>query len=245
MTSTTTNTTRRSINSVKAQVLTCVNCELSSECRQPIPLTAPGYIDPAGANPKFLVLGEAPGQMEDRKGEPFVGPAGRYLKSAMKRVGIWPSDGIYLNTVSCFPAKRGTPTPDHVNACRINLYDQLDLYPNLPLLICGSVATRAVLPQVELAYASGEILSFWNRDAMIIYHPSYILRSRMVEDAWLRHLGIFQRLVYDDYRPEHIRCIYCTRQSCMPGAPYCTQHHSKWKSDTTRKKVKVHEPTLF
>lgn len=232
----------RILNSVKEQILLCSMCELSSLCTSPIPVHAP-------ISPKFLVLGEAPGKLEDIKGEPFVGPAGMFLKRALRKAGLFAADGGFLNAVSCFPSKDKTPDSKHISACSNNLFDQLDLYPAIPTLVCGAVALKSLLPRCEITWASGAPVIAHNRMLFPVYHPSYILRTRMAMEAWERHLSWFawsvnnSTLSWEDVGRAH--CLYC-------GAPYldgtytCPRHTSQWAKDIVRPKRKAPpHPQLF
>lgn len=235
----------RILNDVKAQVYTCQMCELSSQCRSPIPIHSPSR-----TAPRFLVLGEAPGQVEDQKGEPFVGPAGLFLKRALKKAGLSPSDGGYLNTVSCYPRIDKTPDAAHVSACSNNLFDQLALYPTIPTLVCGSVALTALLPHATITYAAGVPIIAHNRTLFPIYHPSYILRSRGVMESWERQLRVFSLLVNTDMVPSwedlhRTHCLYCSA-GYLPRTYTCPRHAGLWTKDTKPPKRKpVPHPQLF
>lgn len=231
----------RTLNDVKAQILTCLNCDLSDHCRQPIPVRT------VNSNPDYLVVGEAPGQVEDRRGEPFVGPAGAFLKRELRRAGLFPSDGAFLNAVSCFPKERKTPTAEEVNACRQNLYDQLDVLETRPTLVCGSVALKALLPHADITYASGIGLNAHGKLLYPVYHPAYVLRSRLVLESWQRQIREFATMVETGAPLVSHRCLYCNGYR-VGIHPTCPRHLKWWQQDNfrivTKPKVVPH-PTLF
>lgn len=233
----------RILNSVKEQILLCEMCELSSSCRTPIPVHAP-------LSPRFLVLGEAPGKLEDIKGEPFVGPAGMFLKRSLRKAGLMAADGGFLNAVCCFPAKDRTPDSHHIAACSNNLFDQLDLYPAVPTLVCGSVALKAVLPHAEIAWASGAPLLVHQRILFPVYHPAYILRSRMMMDSWEKQLRLFSdmvvnRLPYTWDKIDRTHCLYCSA-GYLPNSYTCPRHVTTWAKDSVRPKRSLPpHPSLF
>jgi uracil-DNA glycosylase len=78
------------------QILTCTNCALVDQCSSPVPFR--------GAPSRVAVVGEAPGETEDKVGKPFVGPAGRLLGSLLHDAGLDEPMGV-LNTVSCLGGK--------------------------------------------------------------------------------------------------------------------------------------------
>lgn len=144
---------------IRSQILSCTNCPLSSEVT-PVPFSGPS------PNP-FVVIGEAPGATENKRGEPFVGPAGQLLRRAInfsmtKVTSSWWTDDSdevarihegysdtfsYLNVVSCYPD--GTPTRAHIKACAENLWGQLEvIQPSYGLLV-GGVALSALVPSIQ------------------------------------------------------------------------------------------------
>lgn len=226
---------------VKAQVLTCLNCDLTDKCRQPIPIHTPN------PSPRFMVLGEAPGQVEDRQGLPFVGPAGTFLKRSLRKAGLHPTDGAYFNAVSCFPKERKTPTSDEMAACRRNLFDQLHSVDALHVLVCGSIALKSLLPHADITYASGMPILAHGKWLFPVYHPSYILRTRMALESWERQLKEFFYIVTTNGVVHSTRCIYCN--AGRMGGQYTCQYHEKWWAQDTAlpkfvTKVEPH-PTLF
>jgi DNA polymerase len=199
------------------------------------------------------VVGEAPGKQEDAKGEPFVGPAGQFLRRSLRKAGLRPTDGAYFNAVSCYPDAVRTPQAEHVDACRGNLYAQLDIIDSPYVLVCGKVAFNALMPMGELTLAMGGPIDYGNKVLFPIYHPSYILRSnsRSVGDLFDRHLSIFASLV--DGAPvtrdslQIMNCIYC-HGARMGGKIVCIRHEGKLLKDVMRKRTKlanVTQGTLF
>lgn len=173
---------------IRAQILTCTNCSLSSQCRSPVPFS--------GMNPNpYVVIGEAPGKVEDDRGEPFVGPAGSLLRRAIDKVfkGEMSDYFSYLNAVSCYPPS--TPTVKQVRACRDNLEGQLEVLRPRYGLVCGGTALGAFLPDekartrlntsvVPPATVSAlrglwlEMKREWGTwYALVVWHPAAVLRE--------------------------------------------------------------------
>lgn len=128
---------------------------------------------------KVFILGEAPGFQEDKLGKPFVGTAGKLLRSELIRVGISPTSCYLTNTVKCFPD--GTPTEEQSNICASHyLSNELsELNPDF-ILALGNTALRAITRGERISEARGQIWEATIGSAFVYptYHPAYILRNR-------------------------------------------------------------------
>ncbi|NOY27538.1 MAG: uracil-DNA glycosylase [Oligoflexia bacterium] len=130
---------------------------------------------------RLVVLGEAPGAEEDRRGEPFVGPAGAMLDAMLSRVLGLSRENVYiLNMVKCRPPRNRNPDDLELQACAPFLRAQLaSIRPNLVLLL-GSVASRALLKQ-GITRARGQWTHLgWpggRARMMATFHPAYLLRK--------------------------------------------------------------------
>jgi DNA polymerase len=140
---------------------------------------------PAGA--RLMLVGEVPGDREDREGHPFVGPAGRELDRALAAAGIAREDVYLTNAVKHFKfEERGkrrihkTPTKREVDACVPWLDTEIELVRPEALVTLGATAAKALLgPGFRLTRHRGERLD--SDLAPIVaatIHPSAILRSR-------------------------------------------------------------------
>ena len=176
--------------------------EAAGHC-QACPLWEPATQTVFGIGPadaRVLFIGEQPGDVEDRKGEPFVGPAGKLLDRALAEAGIDRSQTYVTNAVKHFrftqTGKRRlhqTPGPEHVAACRPWLDAELSLV-NPELIIClGATAAKAMFGnafritkqrgQLTPFEPAGEGTLFEDEDAavksawiMATAHPSAVLR---------------------------------------------------------------------
>lgn len=82
----------------------------------------------AGAiNPPIMFIGEAPGEREDREGQPFVGRAGRVLDSLIEHIGLRRDEVYITSLIKCRPPGNRDPEPDEVAACRPLLTAQIDV----------------------------------------------------------------------------------------------------------------------
>ncbi|MGY4644735.1 UdgX family uracil-DNA binding protein [Cellulomonas sp. URHB0016] len=137
----------------------------------------------------MVLVGEQPGDREDRAGEPFVGPAGRVLDEALDAAGV-DRDAVYLtNAVKHFRfEQRGprrlhkTPTVAHIRACLPWLAAELSAVHPHVVVALGATAARAVLGRdVTISAVRGQVLEPDGDVAVrtvVTAHPSSILRLR-------------------------------------------------------------------
>jgi uracil-DNA glycosylase len=151
---------------------------------------------------RLLMVGEIPGDREDRAGHVFVGPAGRELDAALARAGIDRSDAYLTNVVKHFKFReRGkrrihdTPKKSEVDACLPWLREELRLVKPEVVLILGAVAAKALLgSSFRLTRERGVPLdSDLAPCVMATIHPAAVLRApdeqRQVErDTFVRDL---------------------------------------------------------
>lgn len=171
----------------------CRGCELYRDTTQ--------AVVGAGAEDAELVLvGEQPGDAEDREGRPFVGPAGRLLGKALAEAGIDRASTYETNVVKHFGhhlvGKRrihDTPKVGQVRACAPWLRVELDLVRPQGVVLLGATAAKAVLGTKFRITESRGVRLPWPEDyplehppewALATLHPSAILRSREREAAY-------------------------------------------------------------
>ena len=144
--------------------------EAARRCRA-CPLWEPATQTVFGAGPadaRVVFVGEQPGDVEDRKGEPFVGPAGRLLDRALVEAGIDRAQTYVTNAVKHFrftptPKRRlhQTPGPEHVAACRPWLDAELALVDPELVVCLGATAARALLgTSFRITRQRGQLMPF-------------------------------------------------------------------------------------
>lgn len=174
---------------LRRQVQECRGCELYQQATQ-------GVMGAGPTDAALMVLGEQPGDREDRAGEPFVGPAGRLLDRALEEAGIDPASVYRTNAVKHFrfAGTRGkqrihkSPSRVHVAACEPWLLAELDLVRPEGLVLLGGTAGQAVHGAgFRVGAARGALLDWpdgrgagrhrpdWT---LATIHPSAVLRSR-------------------------------------------------------------------
>lgn len=138
---------------------------------------------------RIVLVGEQPGDQEDRAGEPFVGPAGRVLAEALDAAGIDPSRIYLTNAIKHFRhTVRGKrrihekPTVGHITACRPWLEAELSVVRPHVVVCLGATAGRSVLGRaVRIGAERGKLIDSAEPDGptvVITTHPSALLRLR-------------------------------------------------------------------
>ena len=149
---------------------------------------------PASQN-GILFVGEGPGEQEDIKGEPFVGPAGRLLDAMLAAIGFERSQVYITNTVKCRPPGNRNPAAAEVAACQPYLQAQIRLLAPRLIVALGKVAANALLgtEDVKMADMRGRMHEHAGIDMLVTYHPSYYLHQpqRKIE-GWKDFLKIRQ-----------------------------------------------------
>lgn len=176
------------VPSLKAAVQECRGCELYRDTTQAVMGEGP-----EGA--RLMLLGEQPGDREDREGRPFVGPAGRLLDEALAAAGLGDVPAYRTNVVKHFRHERGagkrihkSPSRWHVAACEPWLLGELEAVRPVGAVILGATAGQAVLgPSFRVGASRGRRID-WPADRFALTHPpawllatahpSSVLRSR-------------------------------------------------------------------
>ena len=141
------------------------------------------------------MIGEAPGEMEDMEGKPFVGRAGQLLDEFLSEAGISREDDLYIiNTVKCRPPENRIPTEEEKSACEKFLHAQIDIMNPKAIIFCGATALKSFWAdqKVQISKIRGNwfTVNINNKEyrAMAIFHPSYLLRNHSMQEGSPRRL---------------------------------------------------------
>ena len=131
------------------------------------------------ADADIFFVGEGPGYEEDRRGEPFVGPAGMLLDAMLKSIGTGRDRGIYIaNIVKCRPPQNRNPKPEEGRACMAFLRRQLTLAAPRLVVALGAVAAAHLLQTEESVGKLRQRLHDYHGIPLVVtYHPAYLLRN--------------------------------------------------------------------
>ncbi|HEX3898437.1 MAG TPA: UdgX family uracil-DNA binding protein [Mycobacteriales bacterium] len=187
------------VDKLREAALGCTGCELYKGTTQTVFSKGP-------VSARLVFVGEQPGDIEDRRGEPFVGPAGKLLDKAVAEVGIDPSDVYTTNAVKHFKFKSAgegkrrihqTPDAADVVACRPWLLAEFEVLSPDVVVALGATAARALFgPSFRVTRSRGVLMpwpasaadaqAFPQPDddgspasayAMATLHPSAVLRA--------------------------------------------------------------------
>jgi uracil-DNA glycosylase len=176
-------------------VARCTRCDLYRTRTRPVL----GVGDP---HAQWLVVGEAPGAEEDRRGEPFVGAAGQLLDAMLRAIGLARGQNVYIaNILKSRPPGNRDPLPAEVAACLPYLERQIELLRPRLILAVGRIAMQNLLgTDSSLGRMRGQVHEFGGLKTPLIvtYHPAYLLRKpedkrKAWEDLKFAR-GVFARL---------------------------------------------------
>ena len=129
-------------------------------------------------NADVMFIGEGPGEQEDLKGEPFVGPAGKLLDDMMSIIDLNRENCYIANIVKCRPPGNRDPKEEEQNACIGYLRNQVALIQPKIIVCLGRIAAMKIIhPNFRITREHGtwtERNGIW---MTAIYHPSALLRD--------------------------------------------------------------------
>jgi DNA polymerase len=129
---------------------------------------------------RWMIIGEAPGAEEDRRGEPFVGRAGQLLDSMLRALGPGREQVYIANVLKCRPPGNRDPRPEEAASCRAYLDRQIELVAPTLIIAVGRIAAQTLLATGEpLGKLRGRLHALGERrwPMLVTYHPAYLLRS--------------------------------------------------------------------
>lgn len=195
-----------SLDTIRSRISSCRNCILANTRTN----TVPGE---GCETPYVMVIGEGPGEDEDKSGRPFVGKAGQLLDKMLAAIGLGRTANCYIaNIVKCRPPMNRTPMPDEANACAGYLQVQIHILKPKFILAMGRTAVQNLLKTstginalrgqwMEVQFGSEKI------PLMATYHPSALLRDeRLKAPAWEDLKKFRQRLLAE--KPDYAEVFY-------------------------------------
>ena len=168
----------------------CFNCELGNTRNNIV------FSDGNPQTAKAILIGEAPGDNEDKTGTPFVGRAGKLLNEFLEKAGIDRQKDLYIiNTVKCRPPKNRVPTNDEKSECSTFLFEQIRIINPKILIFCGATALQSFCDKKEtISKIRGQLLDIPIENStykgIAIFHPSYLLRNHSMDEGKPRALTL-------------------------------------------------------
>ncbi len=161
-----------SLDSLRPRVLTCTKCPLHKSRTHAVF---------GEGNPEAMILfvGEGPGEVEDRTGRPFVGPAGQKLDEVLASVDIARESVYITNIVKCRPPGNRVPAKMEMETCFPYLEAQIALIQPAVIVSLGNTPTQWLLPEAPGITKSHGTFYTWRGRILLypMFHPSYLLRN--------------------------------------------------------------------
>jgi uracil-DNA glycosylase len=162
---------------LREAVAACTACGLCQGRRQTV-------FGVGHAQAHWLIVGEAPGEQEDLKGEPFVGAAGHLLDQMLHALQLTraeapPEQQVYIaNTLKCRPPRNRNPEPQELAQCEPFLQRQIELIRPRIILAMGRFAVQSLLRSSEpIGKLRGRVHRYQGVPLVVTYHPAYLLRN--------------------------------------------------------------------
>jgi DNA polymerase len=185
---------------LEAEIAGCTRCKLSRG-RTTIVF---GSGDPGA---RLVVIGEGPGEEEDRQGKPFVGRAGQKLTEMLAAVGITRDEVYICNIVKCRPPGNRNPEPDEIAACAPFLAGQLAAIRPGVIGALGTFAAQTLLKTKEpISRLRGRLHPYGQAVVVPTFHPAFILRNPGLE---------YRKQAFEDMKL--IRAEYDRVRGAAPG----------------------------
>jgi len=165
------------LDEMRAQVVACAACGLCKGRRNAV-------FGHGGQPTRWLVVGEAPGEQEDRQGQPFVGRSGQLLDAMLSAVSMSRERDVFItNVIKCRPPGNRNPKPEEIAACSPYLMRQIALLKPERILVLGRFAAQTLLgTDATIGSLRGRIHHLKTDEGrqipvVVSYHPAYLLRS--------------------------------------------------------------------
>ena len=155
----------------------------------------------------IFILGEAPGEEEDKYGEPFVGPSGDFIDAILENAKISKRLFWFDNIVACHPEDNRGTTTDEKNSCRQRILDTIYIIDPMLIICLGKAAAQAMIgsrsKSIEKMFGKFTKMTIPGKeleleyDAMVLYHPSFILRTESPDDNGVFPYGSIANKEFD------------------------------------------------
>lgn len=162
---------------LRTAVADCRACRLCEQRRQTV-------FGVGNEHAHWMIVGEAPGEQEDRQGEPFVGKSGQLLDNMLRAIGLTrapesPEKQVYIaNTIKCRPPGNRNPEADELAQCEPFLIRQIQLVQPKIILAMGRFAVQSLLRSSEpIGRLRGRVHHYEGVPLVVTYHPAYLLRN--------------------------------------------------------------------
>lgn len=160
------------LDALRGSVVGCRRCPLHESRTQTV-------FGVGAAAADLLIIGEAPGAEEDRRGEPFVGRAGQLLDAMLAAVRQSRTTAYIANVLKCRPPNNRDPSAEEAACCAPYLQRQIELIQPRVILAVGRIAAHRLLQEdLPLGRMRGRLHTYGAQriPLVVTYHPAYLLR---------------------------------------------------------------------
>ncbi len=180
-----------SLQELEEKISSCMKCALAA--------TRQNFVFGSGkADADIVLIGEAPGAVEDQIGKPFVGEAGQLLDRILAAVQLSREQVYICNILKCRPPHNRDPLPQEIEVCSPFLYKQIELI-NPKLILClGRYAAQTLLHTSQpLSALRGRVHEWQGCRLLVTYHPAALLRYPQFKRETWADIQLLRRL-YDE-----------------------------------------------
>lgn len=156
---------------LERQCLNCTRCGLGNTRRNVV-------FGVGNKDADVLLIGEGPGEQEDRQGEPFVGAAGHLLDDMLSIIDLDRTNVYIANIVKCRPPGNRDPEEQEQDACISHLRRQVSLIKPKIVICLGRIAAKRIMePSFRITKSHGKWIERNGLWLIALYHPSALLRD--------------------------------------------------------------------
>jgi DNA polymerase len=166
----------RELEKLHQEITNCKKCPLWKTRKNAVPGEGP-------ANAKIILLGQAPGAMENLKGVPFCGRAGKFLDYLLKIARIDRKKIFITSPIKCFPPKNRKPKKEEIEACLPYLKRQIEIINPKYFILLGEVAFSVFFPKEKLSDFRGKWIEKDGKFYFPTYHPAAGLRFPKIREV--------------------------------------------------------------
>ncbi len=156
---------KQNLEIIKKKVIKCTKCDLCKTRTNSVP-------GKGNFHSNVIFVGEAPGKNEDKKGEPFIGIAGKKLSIALEGAGISREEVYITNIVKCRPPKNRVPTTIERETCQEYLKQEIAIIKPKIICILGNTAFNSLLKGSEITKFRGKLVRKENQLYFLTIHPA-------------------------------------------------------------------------
>lgn len=164
------------LETIKQNVIKCTKCDLCKTRTNAVPGKGNFQSD-------VIFVGEAPGRNEDKKGEPFIGVAGKKLSIALDEAGISRDDVYITNIVKCRPPNNRVPNTNERDTCKEYLKQEISIIKPKLICILGNTAFNSILGGSEITKFRGKVVRKNNLLYFLTIHPAATIYNQKLIDV--------------------------------------------------------------